>query len=111
MKARITQFGLSVKAGGWDQYGDPETDKFIGAHGKLMPQAAVDCALTDSLRDKLGIKPGQYVKVCWPAQTLCLRFIDRAPESDDRVDVFRPYQFSLAQDHWGDFADVTISGD
>jgi hypothetical protein len=109
MKAKITQYGLSPKVGGWDQYGDPETDKFSGAHGTLKPQAAVDCALTDSLRDKLGIKPGQCVRVQWPGQALVLRFVDRAPESDDRVDVFRPYQFSLAQDHWGDFADVTIA--
>ncbi len=109
MRCQITQYGLSKKAGGWDDPGDSETDQRLGGWGNLLMEG--NCALTKSVINTLGIMRGEFVRIEYPdGYSFTAQFADIAPESDDRCDIFHPFAFSKEQDARGDFADVTISG-
>lgn len=85
MKTKITQFGYND-----DPYADTLTEEGWGAFGNKLTQDA--CALTASLVAKLGIKPMQWVRINFANGTVPMvrQFQDRAPESDDRCDLYMP---------------------
>ena len=111
---KVTRYGLSVKAGYWDPYGDSSTDQFQGNHGNTLNTAS--CALTQSaevllaqsllsasdarlMRDGNGqvipgrLKPGTLLKITWsdPHRVQYRAFDDRAPEAEPRCDLFYPW--------------------
>lgn len=119
--SKVTQYGLSATAGGWDPDGDSGTDKWQGSHGNVLNFNS--CALTVSAenalaatlpyghpflasRDSGRLMPGTPLRVTMGALVFIKNFDDRAPESDPRLDVFNPYAFdnSLIRD----FADVEV---
>lgn len=107
---KTTQYGLSVKAGGWDPDGDSGTDQWQGDVGNILNLSS--CALTVSAEDELArsllipgtpapagrlhLPQGQLLKVTFPGAphiVLYRTFDDRAPEADGRLDIFNPYAF------------------
>lgn len=113
--AEITQYGRSVKAGGWDIDGDDDTDKFEGNIGTIY--SGVDCAVTDSMRAALGgPADGKWLRIIFHdknknAVEYRRRIGDRAPESDKRVDFFNYWAFDHQQDGLGDYALVELIPD
>jgi hypothetical protein len=114
MNCKITQYGLSAKAGGWDTYGDSSTDKFEGDHGNML-QNGISCALTASavaglLRpDGSPILHGDYLQIVFEnGFTYIRRWDDTAPESDPRLDMFNAYAFDKQMDAAGQFADARV---
>lgn len=106
MRCKITQYGLSIKAGGWDTYGDSGTDKFHGDHGNTI-QNSISCALTSSAVAELGTKHGDYLQIVFSnGFTYIRRYDDTAPEADVRLDMFNAYAFD--QQIPTEFADVKI---
>jgi hypothetical protein len=108
-KIKITQYGLSKKAGGWDPDGDDDTDRWVGDDG---PISYLSCALTLGAQSIIGLPPGKSdrarLKIVFPDGTTIFRFwSDRAPEADPRLDLFMPYFFDRTIP--ADFAEVSIS--
>lgn len=88
MKIKVTQYGKSIKAGGWDTYGDSFTDRFVGDHGNILNDG-LSCALTHSARDALGAKHGDTIIIDFgDGKKETREYDDTAPESDMRVDLF-----------------------
>ena len=110
MKVMVTQYGLSKKAGGWDapdQEAGSQTDQRIGNHDNPLIEN-LSCAVTDSVKKTLGLKPGDKIKLVWPnGQGLIVQYDDRAPEIDDRIDLWKPKSFDKTINAWGDFAEAT----
>jgi hypothetical protein len=103
-KLQVTRYGLSKKAGGWDPYGDSETDKGLGSKGNILSYFA--CAITDSARMALGANFDDYLVIVFPDGRQQIRRIeDRAPELNGRVDLFYPWADDPSIP---DYADVSI---
>ncbi len=84
---QITQYGYK---------GDPDMDKYTakgeGAFANLQPD--VSAALTQSAQKALGAQPGDYLKVTFKDGTSQIRrFDDRAPESNERMDLYQKEGF------------------
>jgi hypothetical protein len=95
---RVTQYGYAD-----DPYMDSWTKKGFGKWHKLEPD--VSMALTDSAAKALGVKPGDWIKIEYAdGGTQIRRYDDRAPQKDQRVDLYNPRGFdkSLA-----DYAKIT----
>lgn len=106
-KCRVTQYGLSKKAGGWDGVGDSGTDEWLGNHGNTLFDG-FSCALTQAAQDALGIacKPGVLILIEFDdGTTQVRRFDDRAPESDSRLDMFNAYRI---RPQGSDFANLSL---
>jgi hypothetical protein len=100
MSMKITQYGYSN-----DPYMDSETAKGNGAYHRL--EAGVSCALTDSAKHALGAHHRDWVEIHFiGGGTQVRRYDDRAPEADERVDLYNPGGF---QNALGDFADVRLT--
>ena len=101
---QLTSYGKSISAGGWDPYGDPETDAGNGDWGlKLTPNA---CALTDSAALALNAHPGDWVKInLGEGVSMSRQYLDRAPEENMRCDCYEPNEFIPNRP---DYADVTL---
>lgn len=101
---RITQYGLSVKAGGWDTYGDSLTDKGFGCFGNKL--TAQGCALTKGAQEALGATKLCWLQVKFSNGIVHVRqFQDRAPEDEERLDEYNPEAFIKDQP---DYAEVSI---
>lgn len=106
MRVKITQYGLSVKAGGWDGVGDSGTDAFEGNENNTIVDGE-SCALTVSAQHGLGCKFGDKLLITYDDGSTETRTVaDRAPESDPRLDRFNAYTEDPNQP--SDFAEVTI---
>lgn len=106
MKIKITQYGLSRSAGGWDPDGDSETDQWLGNMGNILNTSS--CAITDSAMKDLGAKHGDLLQIVFDTKHVYYRRIDdRAPEADARVDMFFPFAFDKSIP--ADYADVTLA--
>jgi hypothetical protein len=93
VQIKITQYGLSIKAGGWDSYGDSGTDKFQGDHNNTILNGT-SCALTASARDGLGAQRGDLLRITFDnGYKYYRRYDDTAPESDPRLDMFNAWAF------------------
>lgn len=109
---KTTRYGLGLAAGGWDNYSDPGTDAYQGNHGNILNTSS--CALTVSAEAALAaslqstdprllrdvnqqlipgkLKPQTLLRIVWPGTHLVQyrEFADRAPEYDERCDLFYP---------------------
>ena len=67
---------------------DPETAQGNGKFGKLTPGSL---ALTDSMAQSIGAKPGDKIELK-DAQgaTHVGQYLDRAPQPEKRVDIYDP---------------------
>lgn len=103
MKIKVTQYGRSVKDGGWDEYGDTFTDKFEGDHGnELIDETS--CALTKSAQQMLQIKHGEWISIDFGNNIIEFRrYDDTAPENDPRIDLFN---YNAFVNGLPEFADV-----
>jgi len=105
MRIKTTRYGLSVKAGYWDTYGDSSTDNFLGDGKDGHTLTTASCALTRGAANLLGIKEGAIIRIVWDDKTEQFRrYDDTAPEDEPRVDLFYPY----ADHPLPDFGDVTV---
>lgn len=106
MKIKITQYGLSVKAGGWDASGDTLTDKQQGNNDNHIDYGS--CAMTVKSCDDLGVphKDGKTVlRIDFGNDNVIYRrHDDTAPESEARVDCFQ----RAFDKTWPDYAEVTV---
>lgn len=95
VQLKTTQYGLSVKAGGWDPDGDSSTDQWQGDHGNTLNTSS--CALTASARALLNLPAhsGKLIRITFPGSNVVLyrTHDDTAPESDPRLDIFNPWSF------------------
>jgi hypothetical protein len=108
LKTKITQYGLSLKALGWDGVGDSGTDNFEGDHGNVI-QNGISCALTASAAALLGAKHGDYLQILFANGFAYIRrYDDTAPEDDPRLDMFNAYAWDKQMDGEGQFADVRV---
>lgn len=90
MSVKITEYGY-----GDDPYGDTLTRQGWGGWGNRLNGAS--CALTDSEVKALGLTPrdhGAKLKITFSNGTVIYRFwADRAPESNQRLDLYEPEGF------------------
>ena len=104
---KITQYGLSKRAGGWDPDGDSGTDNWQGDAGNTLNFSS--CALTQAARTALAILPKEIVLVkittSDPRVVLYRTTDDCAPEAEERLDLFMPWAFDS---HLPDLADVEV---
>lgn len=92
MRIKITEYGLSLKAGGWDTYGDSGTDNWEGNRNNKL--SYFSCALTQTAQQGLQAKAGDILQIVFEGgKTLYRSFDDRAPEDEPRLDMFFPYAF------------------
>ena len=100
MRMKVTQYGYPG-----DPYTDSETAKGNGAYHKL--EAGVSCALTDSAKHALGATKQCWIKIAFAGGTSQVRrYDDRAPEADNRVDLYNPQGFETAL---GDYAEISVT--
>jgi len=86
IRMKTTQYGYEKK--GQPGY-DSNSAAGRGKWHKLEP--GVSAALTDSAAEKLGVQPGDWVKVTYPnGGTQIRRYDDRAPQKENRVDLYNP---------------------
>lgn len=85
---KITQYGPSIKSGGWDPDGDSSTDAGWGCWGNKLTIDA--CALTDKEVENIDA-----YKLCWVeidfqngTRPLVRQYQDRAPEDEARCDLY-----------------------
>ena len=92
VKVALTQYGPSPKIGGWDKYGDSDTDAGVGIQNRKLTRQS--CALTDTVRDALGALPGDNIEIDLGGGQIIYRvYDDRAPEANARVDLYQPIGF------------------
>lgn len=104
-RIQITQYGKSLKSGGWDPYGDDESDEKIGNRNNKLTDAS--CALTKDARNILKSYPGAKLTVDFCNGTVLTKFDDdTAPEDNARLDVFNYDAFIPG---WPDYAEVTLA--
>ena len=104
-RLKITQYGISIQAGGWDGKGDSGTDQWLGNEGNTLVDG-VSCALTQSAQKELCAKFGDTLLITYDDGSTEQRIVaDRAPEDDGRLDRFNAYR-ELSQP--SDFANVVI---
>lgn len=102
----ITQFGKGILIGGWDKYGDSNSNKFIGNTNDPLING-VSCALSDSAKLALNVGHNDWLRITFDDGTVYIRQVrDRAPESNKRVDFFNYYAFDDQMDKRGMFAQV-----
>ena len=100
MKMKITQYGYAS-----DPYMDSSTKRGEGKYHHL--ERGVSCALTDSAKAALGAHGRCWVKIHFAAGgSQIRRFDDRAPEGDDRCDLYNVGGYESAL---GDYAEVTLT--
>jgi hypothetical protein len=100
MRMRVTQYGYSD-----DPYMDSNTLKGLGIQNRRL-EPGVSMALTRSAAKALGVKPGDWVKIEYKGKggTQIRRYDDRAPQADQRVDLYNPSGFVKGVD---DYATIT----
>jgi len=107
-RIKITQYGLSVAAGGWDGKGDSGTDAWLGNHNNRLDYCS--CALSSEAKALFGAVVGDlFVARFDNGFVLAKQFDDSTAElGEPRLDVFNPYKRDADQDEAGQFALVTI---
>lgn len=104
-RIQITQYGKSLKSGGWDPDGDSDSDAKIGNRNNRLDENS--CALTATARNELKSYPGAQLKVDFGNGTVLTKFDDdTAPEDNARLDVFNYDAFVPG---WPDYAEVTLA--
>jgi hypothetical protein len=101
MKIRITQYGYAN-----DSTPDSNTRAHIGVQNIELAQD-VSCAVTDSAKHALGAHVGDWLRIDFGSGNVVYRRIDdRAPENDQRVDMYMVQGY-----HRGlhDYADVSLT--
>lgn len=122
--AKTTRYGLNL----WDKPGDSNTDAWLGCFGNRLNTSS--CALTVSMEAALAVtlagmkdnrlmydannqiipgrlRPHLLLKIVWVGTDLIQyrTFDDRAPEADERCDLFYPW----ADDYRiPDFGEVSV---
>lgn len=87
VKMKLTQYGYAS-----DPYMDSETKKGHGAYHNL--EKGISCALTDSAKTAIGATKRCWVRISFPSGgSIVRRYDDRAPEHDDRCDLYQPAGF------------------
>lgn len=105
LRVKITQYGLSKKAHGWDGVGDSGTDAWLGNHGNKLIDG-FSCALTERAQELLGCVAGALILITFDdGTTQVRRFDDRAPEADARLDMFNAYRM---RPQGSDYAEVSL---
>ena len=101
VKMKLTQYGYAN-----DPYMDSYTKKGLGAYHDL--EKGISCALTDSAKTALGATKRCWVRISFPSGgSIVRRYDDRAPEADDRCDLYQKDGF----DHGlPDYAIVEVTG-
>lgn len=108
MITKITQYGKGTKVGGWDKYGDTNSNKFIGNRDNELING-VSCALTQMFALRILAKPGDWLQIVFPTgQVYLRRYDDTAPQAEYRCDFFNYYAFDEQMDNFGDTADVRV---
>lgn len=90
----VTQFGLSIAAGGWDGKGDSGTDAWLGDRNNILNSSS--CALSPVAEKGLGVKGGEILKIYFDEKHIYFRTFDDRTSPDltnARVDFFFPYAF------------------
>jgi len=107
-RIKITQYGLSVSAGGWDGVGDSGTDAWLGNHNNKLDRCS--CALSSEAKVLLGAVVGDLFLVEFAnGFQLVKQYDDSTAElGEPRLDVFNPYAEDQEQVAAGDYAMVTI---
>ena len=106
VKMKATQYGRSIKAGGWDADGDSGTDAGLGNSGKEMSFRAA--ALTEKARELLGIDRADHRLLDVDFGNGIVqrrRDEDTAPEDEARIDLLNYWQFNP---DWPDYVTVTV---
>lgn len=100
VKMKLTQYGYAN-----DPYMDSYTAKGLGAYHNL--EKGVSCALTDSAKSAIGATKRCWVRITFASGgSIVRRYDDRAPESDNRCDLYMPGGF----DHGlPDYATVEVT--
>jgi hypothetical protein len=102
MRIRITQYGYAN-----DSTPDSNTEAHIGVQNIELDQN-VSCAITDTAKSALGAHVGDWLRIdLGGGQVFYRRIDDRAPEHDQRVDIYMVQGYSR-KIH--DYADVTLTG-
>jgi|SRR6516162_7557848 hypothetical protein len=97
---KTTQYGYEKKG---DKNWDKDTAAGRGKFHSLEP--GVSAALTDSAAKALGVQPGDWIKVTYPNGSVQIRrYDDRAPQKENRVDLYQPRGFDK---NIPDFGSVT----
>lgn len=108
-RIKITQYGLSVKAGGWDGVGDSGTDKWLGNHNNILDLCS--CALSPEARMLFSAVAGDLFLVEFDNGLKLVKQFDDSTAAnlgEPRLDVFNPYKEDQVQVHAGDFATVSL---
>ncbi len=108
-RIKITQYGLSIKAGGWDGKGDSGTDKWLGNHNNRLD--ACSCALSPEAKTLFGAVVGDLFLIEWSNGLKLVRQFDDSTAAnlgEPRLDLFFPYHMNEAVRQAGDFANVTL---
>jgi len=101
MRIKITQYGYAN-----DETPDSNTQAHIGVQNIELEQD-LSCAVTDSAKHALGAHVGDWLRIDFGGgQTLYRRIDDRAPEHDQRVDIYMVQGFNR---RLHDYADVTLT--
>jgi len=101
MRIKITQYGYAN-----DSTGDSNTRAHLGVQNIELTQN-VSCALTDSAKSALGAHVGDWIRIDFGGGNVVFRRVDdRAPENEQRVDMYAVEGFHK---HQLDYADVTLT--
>lgn len=105
IRMKSTRYGLSPKVGGWDLDGDSLTDQWQGDGKDGHTLTTASCALTKGAAQTLGAREGDIIRIVWDDKTEQFRrYDDTAPEDEERVDLFYPFNdFPLP-----DYATVSV---
>lgn len=101
----ITQYGLSVAAGGWDGKGDSNTDKRLGNHNNRLNGCS--CALSPEYAASLGAEHGDLLLIEFANGLRLVKSYDDSTArglTNFRVDIFNAIEFDKVQDAAGMFA-------
>lgn len=100
VQVQVTQFGLGLKAGGWDGASDSGTDAWLGNRNNTLNMSS--CALSKPAEEALGqlngspLKGGELLRIYFDVKHIYYRtFDDRTDQTlpNARVDFFFPYAF------------------
>lgn len=100
MRIKTTQYGYPN-----DEDGDTLTKEGWGCWGNKL--TAAGCALTKSAENLLGATKLCWLKITYSTGVILYRqWQDRAPEADDRLDLYQPQGFDKTLP---DYADVVLA--
>lgn len=108
-RIKITQYGLSVAAGGWDGKGDSGTDAWLGNHSNRLDYCS--CALTSKAKELFGAVVGDLFLVQFANGYWLVKQYDDSTSAElgePRLDVFNPFKWNSEQEAAGDYAMVTL---